>query len=422
MRGKAGRMMRALRVLITNRTLASRTGTETYVRDLALGLLERGHTPIVYTTDSGDIAREIQAATVSVVEDLGALAEAPDVIHGHHNLETMTALLRFPGVPGLFFCHDWSAWHDWPPCFPRIRRYVAVDDTCRDRLVLRHGISAESVRVLFNAVDLRRFQPRGPLPDRPEKALVFSNAAREETHLHTVREACALTGLDLDVVGSGVGNSCKRPEEILRDYDLVFAKARCALEAMAVGAAVILCDMRGVGGMVTTENWDRLRPLNFGGRTLQGFLRPDVIVHEIQRYNPRDAALVSQRTRAEAGRDDALNQLIAWYKEMIDEQSEGEPARLEEEERNAATFLRWLTPIFREGYDRETALHETERYLHHVVRTLQADNDCLREQTASLSNSLATLNNSAAMRLRNRLVRLPMIRLLAQMALNRRPA
>jgi hypothetical protein len=61
MRGKAGRLMRALRVLITNLTLASRTGTETYVRDLALGLLERGHTPIVYTTDPGDIAREIVA-------------------------------------------------------------------------------------------------------------------------------------------------------------------------------------------------------------------------------------------------------------------------------------------------------------------------------------------------------------------------
>ena len=36
------------------------------------------------------------------------------------------------------------------------------------------------------------------------------------------------------------------------DYDLVFAKARCALEAMAVGAAVVLCDTHGLGPMVTS--------------------------------------------------------------------------------------------------------------------------------------------------------------------------
>jgi hypothetical protein len=412
--------MRPLRVLITNLTLASRTGTETYVRDLALGLLERGHTPIVYTTDPGDIALEIQAATVPVVEDLDSLALPPDVIHGHHNLETMTALLRFSTAPALFFCHDWSAWHDWPPRFPRIRRYIAVDDTCRDRLVLRHGISADCVRVLFNAVDLKRFQPRGPLPDRPRKALVFSNAAREETHLPAIREACARTGLELNVVGSGVAKPCGRPEEELGAYDLVFAKARCALEAMAIGTAVILCDARGIGGMVTTENWDRLRGLNFGGRTLHGFLRPDVIAREIDRYNPGDTALVTQRTRAKAGLDDALAQLVAWYQEVIVEQANCGPARLQEEERDTAAFLRWLTPMHRQSHVRETHLRETERYLQYVLRQLHADNDRLREQVASLHHVVASLHHSTVMRLRNRLVKLPMVRTLARLAAGRR--
>ena len=39
-------------------------------------------------------------------------------------------------------------------------------------------------------------------------------------------------------------------------YDIVFAKARAAIEAMAVGAAVIVCDFDGVGPMVSTENVD----------------------------------------------------------------------------------------------------------------------------------------------------------------------
>ena len=68
------------------------------------------------------------------------MAEAPDVIHGHHHMETMTALLHFPGVPAIQFCHSWTLWEEMPAKFPRILRYVPVDHTCRDRLILQHGI------------------------------------------------------------------------------------------------------------------------------------------------------------------------------------------------------------------------------------------------------------------------------------------
>src|SRR5204862_12908 len=103
------------------------------------------------------------------------LEAAPDLIHGQHHLETMTAMLRFPGVPAIYVCHGWAPWQEAPPHSPRILRYLAVDHACRDRLVFEHGISEERVRVLFNFVDLERFGPRAPLPARPARALVFSN-------------------------------------------------------------------------------------------------------------------------------------------------------------------------------------------------------------------------------------------------------
>ena len=43
-----------MKVLITNFRLAARTGTELYVHDLALRLLERGHTPVVYSPVLGE--------------------------------------------------------------------------------------------------------------------------------------------------------------------------------------------------------------------------------------------------------------------------------------------------------------------------------------------------------------------------------
>src|SRR6266550_601719 len=96
-----------LRILITNKSFAIRGGTELYVRDLAEGLLARGHLPIVYTTDPGEVSTEIRGLSVPVIEDLNLLATPPDIIHGQDHVQTITALLHFPGVPAVFFCHGW---------------------------------------------------------------------------------------------------------------------------------------------------------------------------------------------------------------------------------------------------------------------------------------------------------------------------
>ena len=51
-----------LRILLANVTLASRTGTETALRDLALGLRAAGHRPMAYSPELGEIAGEIRSA------------------------------------------------------------------------------------------------------------------------------------------------------------------------------------------------------------------------------------------------------------------------------------------------------------------------------------------------------------------------
>lgn len=82
---------------------------------------------------------------------------------------------------------------------------------------------------------------------RPKRALIFSNHANERTHLPAVREACARAGIALELMGRGTRTDQANPESLIGEYDLVFAKARCALEALAVGASVVLCDSTGPG-------------------------------------------------------------------------------------------------------------------------------------------------------------------------------
>ena len=333
-----------LRVLLTNRVIAQRTGTEVYVRDVAADLLRRGHKPVVYSPRLGPLAQEIRSLTIPIVDDLAKLADPPDIIHGHHAIETLTALLAFPGVPAVSVCHSWVGWWDEPLHFPRVRRHLAVDDTCRERLIAEHGIAPERVDVVLNAVDLHRFARRPPLPSRPARALIFSNSSGEQgAHVKAIREACTRAGIAVDVAGFKSGKTLERPEEALGSYDIVFAKARAALEAAAVGTAVVLCDVAGAGPMVTTSNVAALRRLNFGMRALRETATVEGIAREIARYDDVDAAAVSRQVRAEAGLEAQVDALLAVYADVLAE-SRAEAPDLEAEMRAASAFLRGLSP------------------------------------------------------------------------------
>jgi glycosyltransferase involved in cell wall biosynthesis len=306
-------------VLIATLTVASRTGTEIYTRDLAQGLLRRGWRVVVYATSHGAVAEELRRATIPVIDSLDDFPGEPDVIHGHHGLETVAALLRFPSAPALFVCHDGLSWHSIPPVVERIRRFVAVDENCLDRIVCEHGVPADRTVILANAVDLEKFEVRGPLPPAPRKALVFSNGAREAGYVSEVRRACSLEDIELDVAGSASGRSATRPEILLRDYDIVFAKARCALEALTVGCSVVVLDAGGLGEMVTSRNVDRLRALNFGARSLTRPLDPEAIRSEIRRYDADDAACVTTSVRRTAGIELLVSSYVSIYEELIGE-------------------------------------------------------------------------------------------------------
>lgn len=303
-----------LKILITNLEMNQRSGTVTYVRDLALCLQRMGHRPMVFSPRLGGVAQELIKATVPVVDDLAKIGVEPDIIHGHHHVETMMALTHFSRTPAIFMCHDWMAWHDVPPKFPRILRYCAVDDTCLDKLVAMNGVGESTARVLFNAVDLDRFQPRAALPTKPRRAAVFTNYRYD---LKPLREACGQLGIALDEIGAASGKAVDAPEQVLPAYDLVFAKARAAMEAMAVGCAVVVCDYRGLAGLVRSENFDQLRRLNFGARSLRHPHDTASLVREIQGYDADDATRVSTMMRRVGGLDALAADLVDLYEDVI---------------------------------------------------------------------------------------------------------
>jgi len=85
-------------VLNTNAFIRSWSGSELYIRDVAMELIKRGHKPIVYSPHIGKLAEALRQKSIPVVNDLHSISVTPDLIHGQHHLETMTALSHFPGM------------------------------------------------------------------------------------------------------------------------------------------------------------------------------------------------------------------------------------------------------------------------------------------------------------------------------------
>ena len=307
-------MNNRLTILLTNLWLTNLSGTVVVARDIAVGLVRRGHRPIVYSPELGAGAEEIAARGVSVIDDLRKLGEPPDIIHAHHSIPCGEALIRFPNVPAIYVCHDFTYWGEVPVPFPQIAAYVAVDETCRDRLVHTKGIDPNSVVVLHNAVDLRRIPSRPqPLSDRPRRAMAFGKAAA----VPELRIACEQLGIEYHALGAAAGREVAHPEQELVNFDLVFASARAALEALCCGCAVIVCDHRGFAGLVTSQNFDLLRAMNFGLRCLGEAVTIDRCVQEIGRYDAADALLVTERARHDANLEHLLDAFETLYVEVL---------------------------------------------------------------------------------------------------------
>ncbi|RMF36785.1 MAG: hypothetical protein D6753_18895 [Planctomycetota bacterium] len=340
-----------LRVLITNKSLVTWTGTEVYARDLARKLQARGLCPVVYSQQWGKVAQELMASTIPVVRSLQQLGAPPDIIHGHHLHPTLCALTAFPGVPAIYFCHDWSAWHDAPLSHPRIGRYIAVDQTCRDRLICTGSIPPNKVIHLPNWADLNRYRMRSSLPSTPRRMLVFSSLYQRRRFRDPVQRACRAADVELAQVGYANRRVLRAPEHELLRHDIVLAKGKSAMEAIASGAAVVLFGYNRIGPMVTSKNWETLYDQNFGRRAIGQPLSVDSVLQAIRAYDPADALEVARLFRQRCDIQPAVDRLIGIYGDVIDEFKRGSPCP-QAEAAALTAYLERAEPMLDLGADR----------------------------------------------------------------------
>lgn len=386
------------RVLITNNTLDIRAGTELYVRDICKQLLAKGWNPITYSTILGVVAEEIRALGVPVIDDLTKLAEPPDLIHGHHHLETMTAIQSFPGVPVIHVCHGWVPWEEAPPMHPQIKRYIAANALCRERLVSENGIPDDRVDMVLNFADMDVFQTREKLPKKITKALLFNNhLTKEDSLVQMLRQVCQSEGATLDLYGASSGIVSDNPDQLLKNYDLVFATGRSAIEALAVRCAVVVCDQNGFAGMVTPERLEKYRELNFAYRLVKQCPRPTFkqIQDELKLYDIEKSELVTMKIREEACAKKATTKLVEIYSQVLKEHPPIVHAPTPDQKASAA-YLAWLSKEFKAKTSQCYHLSQEKNEKIRQYEVLQQSHRELKDESHRLHGKLNTLENAYA--------------------------
>ncbi|MEI9865375.1 MAG: hypothetical protein WDN00_12650 [Limisphaerales bacterium] len=121
-------------------------------------------------------------------------------------------------------------------------------------------------------------------------------------------------------------------------------RGRAALEAMAVGCAVVVCDTQGCGPMVSPDNFDALRRLNFGFRTMTQPATVEILAAQIACYDAAAAATVSQRVRTEADLRPTVDAIVRLYKEVLAAHKKS-PVDAEAEIHAAGEYLQWLSAV-----------------------------------------------------------------------------
>jgi hypothetical protein len=368
-----------MRIALANVILCGRTGTEVVTMDLARGLSQRGHQLFIFAPEIGKSGREFVAEGYQVIDDLVQAPFEPEIVHGNHNVPLVQALIRFPRSRGVFVSHDATLWQNSAPDMSRIREFVAVDRLNRERIERELVRVAGSVHLIHNAVDLQRFKTRCSLPNHPRKALILT---KNQPHIKAIQAACARFGLDCELLGKAVEQEVSDLPQRLQHYDVVFATARMAIEAMAVGCAVVVCDARGLAGMVTSRNVAHWREDNFGLRILTKVVEQDSVFDELKLYDATDAAKVSAFIRDNNGLQGALDRYESVYQLAL---APGHSVDQDREAIELSAVLRgWLPNL--QGYARARAgffRAEIENY-HTIVQAhaklLQAYNELTHQR------------------------------------------
>lgn len=339
-----------MKILITNHSLENLGGTERSVIELARALQARGHDVVACSSQIGEAGRLIKEKSISVISSPLDSPFQPDVIHGQHHLDTMRAIAAFPNTPVIYHHHGFFPWVEDPPFHPRITHYLCMCEVLTEKLRINGTKYAPQYLILNNWFDDYSFvYPKKP-QKIPKKALLYNRTFNKDSNIaKKFVEIFKNNGIELDL--NPLNNYTETPELLLKDYDIVLAAGKSAVEAMATGCAVMPVSDQSCLDFISLKNFDEYKKQNFSPLAYSPSFNIQVINDWIQNYDASQVELVCQKIRSENSISHTATRLEKIYAESIDHFNKDIKQHLislESELEAFSKYIQTIMPLVRE--------------------------------------------------------------------------
>ena len=266
-----------MKILLTNHTLASLGGSETFTYTLAKELHRREEINLhVYSRHLGIISNKLKEDGISVGNSMG---DGYDVI-----LTSQAAIVPYlQSLKGLKIqtCHGIHVAEERPD--NRVDKYVSISAEVKDSL-LKKGIQST---LITNGVDCERFNVKSPINEHLTSILSLSQSAQLNQFLDRI---CRKMGLKFTSLNKFV-NPVFNVEDIINEHDLVISLGRGVYESMACGRNVLILDRRpyipgpAIGdGLIMGNNIVNFIKNNCSGRYSRRTFDENNLIQEILKY------------------------------------------------------------------------------------------------------------------------------------------
>lgn len=306
-----------MRFVLGNRHLLAAGGTEVHLVTVAEHLLRLGHEAVLYAPELGPFADHARRRGLTVHDTLRELPGACDVVFAQDSIVVYELSQRYPDAFCAFrLCGDVYDFQ-LPPQLASVVDLIVV---LSDRYERAAGASAASVPVLRLRVpiDVDRLVSLGPLRERPRRAVVLGNYGERDALV-----AAAWGGLGIDVRSVGGNAQSYDVAASLADADIVVAKSRAALDAMACGRAVYVLDFLGGDGWVTPELYPALEADNFAGQATGRVVDEQALAADLSGYRSAMGAVNRDLVLQHHGARDHVIALLAAIGERVPAQRDG---------------------------------------------------------------------------------------------------
>jgi hypothetical protein len=312
-----------MKILLGTHHLEVRAGSELFTAELAYAFQARGHDVSVFTFFKGAVSEEIQARGIPVFDpdDRGTISRlTPDIVQtnhipcGHFLRCVVPDGIRVHAMLGVF------PHLETPPLDGEAYSLgLAVSEEVLDRVNRTPFGNQVKVEILRNWFDDKAVVPavRRDHP-QPIRVAVVSNHIAPELAA-ALAELQAAGGVDVDYFGVQ-RKSVIVDGNLLTKYDLIISIGRTVLLAAACGVPCVMADIYGSDGLLTADNLDLVRTVNFSGRLKKLPITATHLQGELSKLASDDHERLRRRVTSEHSLNCCAEWLLSRYETLLTDQ------------------------------------------------------------------------------------------------------